>query len=74
MKRELQRLLDDSRFLSPWGFRVVKVKGGECTLELPGGMKINMLTMGSGGPGAGPNAEQMAAMRKAMAAAKKRQQ
>jgi len=35
MKRELQRLLDDSRFLSPWGFRVVKVKGGECTLELP---------------------------------------
>ena len=36
-----------------------------------GGMKINMLTMGAGGPGAGPNAEQMAAMRKAMAAAKK---
>jgi hypothetical protein len=30
-----------------------------------------MLTMGAGGPGAGPNAEQMAAMRKAMAAAKK---
>jgi hypothetical protein len=27
--------------------------------------------MGAGGPGAGPNAEQMAAMRKAMAAAKK---
>jgi hypothetical protein len=40
-------------------------------MELPGGMKINMLTMGAGGPGAGPNAEQMAAMRKAMAAAKK---
>jgi uncharacterized protein (TIGR00369 family) len=35
MKRQLQRLLDDSRFLSPWGFRVVNVKGGECTLELP---------------------------------------
>ena len=35
MKRQLQRLLDDSRFLSPWGFHVVNVKGGECTLELP---------------------------------------
>ena len=35
MKKELQRLLDGSRFLRPWGFRVVKVKAGECTLELP---------------------------------------
>jgi hypothetical protein len=43
-------------------------------MELPGGMKINMLTLGSGGAGAGPNAEQMAAMRKAMGAAKKGQQ
>jgi predicted small lipoprotein YifL len=39
-------------------------------MELPGGMKLNMLTMGAGGASAGPNAEQMAAMRKAMAAAK----
>lgn len=35
MKAQLQALLDSSRFLRPWGFRVVKVKGGECTLELP---------------------------------------
>src|SRR6185436_15054130 len=35
LKRELQKLLDRSRFLRPWGFRVVKVKAGECTLELP---------------------------------------
>src|SRR5689334_7642617 len=35
MKRELQRLLDDSAFLRPWGFRVVEVKEDECTLELP---------------------------------------
>jgi hypothetical protein len=40
-------------------------------MELPGGMKINMLAMGSGGSGGGPNAEQMAAMRKAMAATRK---
>ena len=35
MKAQLQALLDKSRFLRPYGFRVVKVKGGECTLELP---------------------------------------
>lgn len=35
MKRQLQALLDGSRFLRPYGFRVVKVKQGECTLELP---------------------------------------
>src|SRR3954469_15844346 len=36
MKRALQALLDNSRFLRPYGFRVVSVKkGGECTLELP---------------------------------------
>jgi uncharacterized protein (TIGR00369 family) len=36
MKRALQALLDKSRFLRPYGFRVVSVKkGGECTLELP---------------------------------------
>src|ERR671933_1522460 len=36
MKRALQSLLDRSRFLRPYGFRVVSVKkGGECTLELP---------------------------------------
>jgi hypothetical protein len=40
-------------------------------MELPGGMKINMLTMAPGGAGGGPNAEQVAAMRKAMAAAKR---
>ena len=35
-------------------------------MELPGGMKINMLTMAQAGPGAGgkPSPEQMAAMRK----------
>src|SRR3954465_11407568 len=36
MKRALQALLDNSRFLRPYAFRVVSVKkGGECTLELP---------------------------------------
>jgi len=34
-KRALQRLLDRSRFLRPWGFRVVSVGEGRCTLELP---------------------------------------
>ncbi len=34
-------------------------------IELPGGMKINVLTMGAGGPTGGkPSAEQVAAMRK----------
>ena len=37
-------------------------------MELPGGMKINMLTMGQGGAAAGgkPSAEQIAAMRQMM--------
>ena len=35
MKRKLQELLDSSKFLRPWGFRVVSVKKGQCTLELP---------------------------------------
>ncbi len=35
MKKKLQELLDHSPFLAPWGFRVVKVSEGECTLELP---------------------------------------
>ena len=35
MKQKLQALLDGSRFLRPWGFRVVSVGGDECTLELP---------------------------------------
>jgi hypothetical protein len=45
-------------------------------MELPGGMKMNMLTMAAGGPAAGgkPSAEQIAAMRKAMEAQKKGQQ
>jgi len=34
-KNELQALLDRSRFLRPWGFRVVAVGEGGCTLELP---------------------------------------
>ena len=34
MKRALQALLDRSRFLRPYGFRVVSVKAGHCTLEL----------------------------------------
>jgi len=41
-------------------------------MELPGGMKINMLTMGPSGSGAGkPSAEQVAAMRKMIEAQKK---
>jgi uncharacterized protein (TIGR00369 family) len=35
MKQKLQALLDTSSFLRPWGFQVVDVKEGECTLELP---------------------------------------
>jgi uncharacterized protein (TIGR00369 family) len=35
LKRELQKLLDGSRFLQLYGFRVVAVKNGQCTLELP---------------------------------------
>ena len=41
--------------------------------RVPGGMKINMLTMGAGGAGAShkPSAEQVAAMRKMIEAQKK---
>ena len=35
MKAKLQALLDHSPFLRPWGFRVVRLKDDECTLELP---------------------------------------
>jgi len=34
-RSDLQRLLDRSRFLRPWGFRVVALGDGSCTLELP---------------------------------------
>ena len=34
-RRELQALLDGSRFLRPYGFRLVSVGDGVCTLELP---------------------------------------
>jgi len=34
LKRQLQALLDRSRFLRPYRFRVVAVKKGKCTLEL----------------------------------------
>ena len=34
-KRALQALLDRSRFLRPYAFRVALVGDGECTLELP---------------------------------------
>ena len=35
MKKELQGLLDRSRFLRPYGFRVIRANGSGCTLELP---------------------------------------
>ena len=35
MKSQLQKLLDQSRFLRPYGFRVVKANDRGCTLELP---------------------------------------
>ena len=35
MKAQLQKLLDKSRFLRPYGFRVVSVNNTRCTLELP---------------------------------------
>jgi uncharacterized protein (TIGR00369 family) len=35
LKKALQQLLDKSRFLRPYGFRVISVKGNQCTLELP---------------------------------------
>ena len=34
-RRTLQTMLDRSRFLRPYGFRVASVGDGECTLELP---------------------------------------
>ncbi len=34
-KLELQKLLDRSRFIRHYGFRIVSSKAGECTLELP---------------------------------------
>ena len=35
MKKQLQALLDRSRFLRPYGFRVVVANKEKCTLELP---------------------------------------
>jgi acyl-coenzyme A thioesterase PaaI-like protein len=35
LKKQLQALLDRSRFLRPYGFRVVLANKGKCTLELP---------------------------------------
>ena len=35
MKKALQNLLDRSRFLRPYGFKVVLVNNTKCTLELP---------------------------------------
>ena len=34
-KRELQALLDRSRFIRHYGFRVVKANAAACTIELP---------------------------------------
>ena len=35
MKKQLQQLLDRSRFLRAYGFRVISVNKSLCTLELP---------------------------------------
>jgi len=35
MKKKLQALLDRSRFLRPYGFRVVQLNRTACTIELP---------------------------------------
>ncbi len=35
MKAALQKLLDRSRFLRAYGFRVISINKGRCTLELP---------------------------------------
>jgi uncharacterized protein (TIGR00369 family) len=35
LKKALQRLLDRSRFLRPYGFRVISITKNRCTLELP---------------------------------------
>ena len=34
-KAGLQKLLDRSKFVRQYGFRIVRVNGGTCTLELP---------------------------------------
>jgi len=35
LKKALQQLLDRSRFLRPYGFRVIAANEAKCTLELP---------------------------------------
>jgi acyl-coenzyme A thioesterase PaaI-like protein len=35
LKKQLQALLDRSRFLRPYGFKVISVNNSKCTLELP---------------------------------------
>ena len=35
MKAALQKVLDRSRFLRPYGFRLVSINQNRCTLELP---------------------------------------
>jgi uncharacterized protein (TIGR00369 family) len=35
LKAQLQKILDDSNFLRPYGFRVVTANEEKCTLELP---------------------------------------
>ena len=35
MKKKLQALLDRSRFLRPYGFRVIELNRNACTIELP---------------------------------------
>ena len=35
MKKQLQQLLDRSRFLRPYAFKILSVKKDRCTLELP---------------------------------------
>jgi uncharacterized protein (TIGR00369 family) len=35
LKKALQALLDRSRFLRHYGFRVISIKKNQCTLELP---------------------------------------
>jgi len=35
LKAALQKLLDRSRFLRAYGFRVISINKGRCTLELP---------------------------------------
>ena len=52
---ELQRVLDDTPFLKPYGFRVESLAPGECTLripflrslERPGGIVSGMTLMGA---------------------------